>query len=783
MTNKRRSLMRSTITALTAFTVFACADDGNDPPAVAEGIFANLGEVLPSATDEQKETFARGRDVAEHRFTRREGLGPEFNVVFCGACHEDPLTGGSAPRYRNFLLIGQQTPDGAFVGTGVNGVQPMYSLEEPARRVTPEDTNVTATRNAIPFFGVGLLAELPNEAILVNADPDDADGDGISGRPNFDRGFAGRFGRKSQTVSLEGFVRGPLFNHLGITSNPLSDELKSALPVPSGSSVSALTVSGAGPEIGSSGRGQAAAPDEPTEDDDGVPDPELSEQDLFDLVSFSMLLAAPRPDPLDETSEAGRALFEEIGCIGCHVRGLVGPRGLLPLYSDLLLHDMGPELADGIVMKEASGSEFRTQPLWGVAATGPYLHDGRADTLQAAIEWHGGEAEPSRDAFVALSAEEQGQVIAFLNSLGGANQDSEGLLPPNAPVPDAGDFGGPVAELAGNDLDQFVRGRAEFDRNLPFANGLGPAFNGDSCRACHFEPTIGGAGSPGVNVVRHGYDDGQGNFRAPDIGTMAHRLLTDLTQRAPADVNAPVFELRQTPALFGLGLLERVDEATIVALEDPTDADGDGIAGVAHRLTDGRLGRFGWKAGVPSLAEFVRDAMSNEMGLTVPAHPERTFGFVTDDDDMPDPEITEVALGDVTYFLENLAPPPRTRRDQTLEAMGEALFSDVGCAGCHVPSLPDVDGNPVEAYTDLLLHDVAPAGFLGIQEGAASPRRFRTPPLWGLSGTAPYMHDGLAVTVEEAIARHEAEADDVRLAYEALTESERAAVLSFLESL
>ena len=756
-----------------------CSAEPGGPPPVADGIFAPLGEPFPSATDAEKDTFARGKDVAERRFTTRDGLGPHFNVVFCGACHEDPVTGGSAPRYRNFLLVGQRTVDGAFIETGVNGVQPLYRLDGPARFATPEGTNVTATRNAIPFFGAGLLAELSNDAILVHADPDDADGDRISGRPNFDRGFVGRFGRKSQTVSIEGFVRGPLFNHLGITSNPLPEALKNALPVPSGSGASALTAAGVGRAV----RGQAAAPEAPTEDQDGVPDPELSEQDLFDLVSFVMLLAAPEPEVLSERARAGEAVFGRIGCTGCHVRGLVGPRGLLPLYSDLLLHDMGPELADGVVMGEASGSEFRTQPLWGVAATGPYLHDGRADTLEAAIAWHGGEGEASRNAFMMLSAEERGQLLAFLNALGGAAQNSAGLLPPDAPVPEAGTLGGPAEPLREVDLRRFARGRAEFDRNLAFADGLGPAFNGDSCRACHFEPVIGGAGPLGVNVVRHGYDDGQGTFRAPDIGTMAHRLLVDRTARAPADLNATVFEMRQTPALFGLGRLEQIDEAAIVARADPADTNGDGVRGVVPRLLDGRLGRFGWKGSVPSLAEFVRDAISNEMGLTVPVEPDRTFGLVVDDDDTPDPETTLQALADVTFFVQNLAPPARRPRDPPLEATGEALFSSVGCEGCHVPSLPDRAGAPVRAYTDLLLHDVAPADFRGIEEGAASPRQFRTPPLWGVSRTAPYMHDGRAVTLEEAIARHEAEAELSRRAYEALDGNARAALLAFLESL
>ena len=131
---------------------------------------------------------------------------------------------------------------------------------------------------------------------------------------------------------------------------------------------------------------QAAAPSEPLTDDDGIPDPELDEDSLFALVSWVMLLAAPEPDPPNEISESGAGIFKDIGCASCHVPGLVGPRGIVYAYTDLLLHDMGPEMDDGLSMGVATGSEFRTAPLWGVKAVGPYLHDGRADTLQDAIK-------------------------------------------------------------------------------------------------------------------------------------------------------------------------------------------------------------------------------------------------------------------------------------------------------------------------------------------------------------------------------------------------------------
>lgn len=799
----------------------------NDPP-LAEDIFAPLGDPLPAATTDQRATFERGRAVAERRFGPEDGLGPHFNVTFCAACHEKPVLGGSASRYRNFQLVGQQLPDGTRGELGVNGVLPQFEFETFApvetatclddrglptdrvgalpgagptsavavRRPSDEAANHFAGRNAIPFFGVGLIAELDEEAILRHADPRDEDSDGISGRPNLDRGFVGRFGVKAQTVSIEGFIRGPLFNHLGITTNPLSDAAKARLPVPSVAEVRPTTRGLSSSDVGAVSSAQAAAPDEPNFDDDDVCDPEMSEDDLFDLVSWAMLLAAPEPDPETESTRGGHALFDELGCASCHVASLRGPRGRVPLFSDLLLHDMGPELADGVVMGRAGrsvaddpegcpessgvGCEYRTAPLWGVGATGPYLHDGRADTLEDAILWHGGEAQRARDAFAARDTTERGLVIAFLESLGGSTQRTDGLLPPDAPMPPVGAYGGPVRALDAAEIDRFVRGRAVFDHDFFATAGTGPTFNGDACRSCHFDPVVGGSGPRGLDVTRHGFFDGS-TFAPPAMGTMAHRHGLDGGARPPHDGAANVEETRQTPSVLGMGLLDRVPEAAILALEDPDDLDRDGISGRAHRLPDGRVGRFGWRANVPSTAEFVRDGLSNELGLTVPPQPGLSFGFGTDDDGIPDPEVDEATLTDLAFFLNTLAPPPRGVVDAQATA-GEALFMSFGCGSCHRTLTLD-DGTEVRAFTDLLLHDVQEDGFVAVADGDAAMDEYRTPPLWGIRDTAPYWHDGRASTLEVAIAAHAGEADAARQAYESASFTDRARVLAFLRSL
>lgn len=779
--------------------------ESTDDGPIAKDIQAKLGDPVPYATAEQLATFERGKEVSLKRFDLSDGVGPAFNVTFCAACHERPVPGGAAALYRNFFLAGRRTNDGAFLfvdsagpaGGVIRGLS--EDANDPFRPTVPENATIFAQRNPIAMFGVGLLAELSEEEILKRADPNDADGDGISGRPNFDRGFVGRFGRKSQTVSIEGFIRGPLFNHLGVTTVPLTDEQRAKLPVDSSTASAAGAKSVQGlpdfllPAEKLGPHSQAAAPDAPNFDDDGIADPEMTGQELFDLISFSMLLAPPEFEPLTEQTNNGRLLFHQANCSACHTPRLDGPRGPIPAYSDLLLHDMGPDLADGIVMKEASGSEFRTQPLWGIGAVGPYLHDGRASTIEEAILAHGGEAQAARDAFAAFSEQERDDVLEFLLSLGGRDQTTGGLLPPNAPVPDVGDYAGPRRDLTDREADRFIAGRALFDRDFGFSEGIGGLtgadkigrFNGDSCRACHFDPVIGGAGPRDVNVMRCGTMDEVGDFFAPTDtpNTILHRHIRIGGNSIGAAEGINVFEHRQTPALFGLGLVESISKETILANADPNDADADGISGRAHVLPDGRIGRLGWKAQVPDIAEFIRDAMAAELGLTLPEQPGLTFGITTDTDDVPDPELSVDEAEDIAFFMRMLAPPPRQASADSAEALrGEELFATVGCTKCHIPSLTG-DLGEARLYSDLLLHEVMDAPRVGIVDGFAGIHEFRTAPLWGVSQTAPYLHDGSADTLNEAIRGHQGEATAAADAYRALSTADRLALLAFLESL
>ncbi len=357
----------------------------------------------------------------------------------------------------------------------------------------------------------------------------------------------------------------------------------------------------------------------------------------------------------------------------------------------------------------------------------------------------------------------------------------------DAPVPPVGAPGGPSRVLNAVELDRWKRGRALFDHDFHRADGLGtPEFNADSCRACHQDPQIGGAGGLELNVSRFGRDFGSSTtFTDLPGGQAASRLRPPyVLAREEIDATADVFEQRQTPSLFGAGLIDSISDAEILSNEDPTDTDSDGVFGVARIVDAGgslEVGRFGWRAQVPRVTDFVRDAMAGECGITTPDDG-RGFALVADADAVPDPELTVEQVDDLAFFLSNLAPPARGGSQSALVVQGEQLFETIGCATCHIPTLQGAQG-PVNLFSDLLLHDVSPAGFRGMAEAGAPVGFYRTPPLWGNCETAPYMHDGAAETVEAAIEMHFGEADAARVAFAGLTQQEKEALLAFLADL
>ncbi len=363
-------------------------------------------------------------------------------------------------------------------------------------------------------------------------------------------------------------------------------------------------------------------------------------------------------------------------------------------------------------------------------------------------------------------------------------------------------FGDPLPGLSSEQMALFLEGKEEFREIEDIASGLGPLFNARGCAECHAVPVAGGSGI--TNEVRAGHLASDGSFRDVEGGSLIQIFSIDpdrCQEMIPADANVVAF--RQVQPLFGIGLIEAIPDETIVAGADPDDRDGDGISGRAAMVFDPatnrlRVGRFGWKAQQASLLGFAADAYLNEMGITndlarqenAPnGDPARLAECdrVADPEDTPDPMTGRRAIDKFVNFMQLLGPPPRGPITEAARR-GEQIFTSIGCARCHTPSF-QTGNHPIAAlsrkvvplYSDLLLHDVGTGD--GIPQADAQANELRTPPLWGLRMSRPFLHDGSAPTIEEAIRRHAGEARQVTERFLRLTPAERNDLLAFLESL
>lgn len=367
-----------------------------------------LGDPLDGLTPGQRDQFVRGRVEFERVFTPETGLGPLFNAVACGECHESPVTGGPGDEVE--VHVSAFLQEGPVCEPLIQKGGPVIQQQvTPALKAAldidsePEPPEATgrALRTTPDVFGFGLLEAVPDATILARADPDDRDGDGISGRPNrFFDGRVGRFGRKALVPTLREFNDGAFVIEQGITNPAVpAEETIGGRPIPDGV--------------------------------DPVPDPEISQEVLDATDAFVRFLAAPAPRKLTRQGTRGKRVFSRIACDTCHVPELWTGRNpvkafnnrKVAAYTDLLLHDMGPELAD-ICLGLAASAEFRTEPLMGLRlsstieeAEARFLHDGRARTIEEAIRFHGGEAAASRDRFRALSPADRKALLEFLGSL------------------------------------------------------------------------------------------------------------------------------------------------------------------------------------------------------------------------------------------------------------------------------------------------------------------------------------------------------------------------------
>ncbi len=363
----------------------------------------------------------------------------------------------------------------------------------------------------------------------------------------------------------------------------------------------------------------------------------------------------------------------------------------------------------------------------------------------------------------------------------------DGVVPEIDPViPGVGEPGGPERALTAAEEARFIVGLQLFDHDFVLSEGLGtPEMNADSCRACHQDPAIGGAGGLELNVSRFGFDHGgAGPFEdvAGGQGLSKFRPPTIDGREEYNAVEADVFEQRQTPSIFGAGLVDGISDSEILSNADPADLDSDGISGEARMIDVGggatEVGRFGWKAQIPHLRDFINDAMAGECGITTPDNG-RGFALVSDGDAVADPEFSDAQIDDMLFYMSLLAAPRRKNPTDPGVLRGEIIFDNVGCTDCHIPTLMGASG-PVPLYSDLLVHDIMGPDFRGMSEPGAPSGSFQTKPLWGVSETAPYMHDGRAETIQHAILAHDGEGKAAKVAYQALPALEKRALVGFV---
>ena len=376
-------------------------------------------------------------------------------------------------------------------------------------------------------------------------------------------------------------------------------------------------------------------------------------------------------------------------------------------------------------------------------------------------------------------------------------------LEPAAPSEDE-ILDGQVEGLTPEQNALFLAGDVAFnDEVFTRQTGLGPLFVATSCGSCHAGD---GKGTPFTTLVRYGQS-------APGLNQYLHLGGPQLQNRAlpgfaPEQIpDGATFSSFTPPAVTGLGYLEFVTDADLLALADPGDADGDGISGVPNWMPlpgyvspkadaieqDGQyIHRFGKKAAAYNLLHQTVGAFNQDMGIASSYAPMDVYSGLEND-----PEVTNQTVHHITAYLQTLKAPIQRHSNDAEVVLGKTLFTQIGCEGCHKSTL-QTGASPIEAlsfktfhpYTDLLLHDMGSGLDDHYTEGSAETYEWRTPPLWGLGlqpdsqgGQYFLLHDGRAHSIEEAILLHGGEAAASRAKFSALPEADKTAVIQFLESL
>ncbi|WP_051208004.1 di-heme oxidoredictase family protein [Saccharospirillum impatiens] len=384
-------------------------------------------------------------------------------------------------------------------------------------------------------------------------------------------------------------------------------------------------------------------------------------------------------------------------------------------------------------------------------------------------------------------------------------------------------------------------------------DGLGPLFNTNSCQGCHIKDGRGHPPAPGdapislflrLSIPADPATDQDGLITQgviPDPvygGQLQTASLPGLSPEADLSIThsektvtlrdgtrvtlmQPHYHIdnlaygdlpdnlmtspRVAPPMIGLGLLAAIPESRLRELADPDDRDQNGVSGRLNRVWDRasqstQIGRFGWKAGEPSVLQQSMGAFAGDMGLTSALFPntdctpsQGCLGFI----DGGAPEVSDNIAGFIEFYASSLAVPKRRSMDDPAVQRGAQRFNDAGCAACHTPNhqtahidqRPELSNQSIWPYSDLLLHDMGPELADNRPEFLATGQEWRTPPLWGIglaqqvNPLAGFLHDGRARTLEEAILWHGGEAETSRDTYSSWPSSDRSDLIRFLESL
>ena len=365
---------------------------------------AGAGDPLPGITPSEFEAFRIGLDDFVEIEQPHEGLGPLINGAGCAACHNVPVIGGITPMTE--MRAGHRDADGKFHVVGFTTLFQMFSIpDHRCQAVMPPEVNVIARRMPIPVFGAGLVEAIPDETLIALEDPFDRDRDGISGRAAVIMDVAtgqrriGRFGWKAQVATLLTFAGDAYTNEMGITNDLFPNE-----------------------PYGGISEARMRECDR-LKDPEDIVDPRTGKRAIDNFESFMKFLAPLARGPITDEARTGEQVFTALGCASCHVPALTTGAGAtaalhrqaVPLYSDLLLHDIGT--GDGIAQEAAHPTEIRTPALWGLRFRRPLMHDGSAMTPVDALRQHGGEATAVMERYRGATDQMRRALMVFLDSL------------------------------------------------------------------------------------------------------------------------------------------------------------------------------------------------------------------------------------------------------------------------------------------------------------------------------------------------------------------------------